>query len=156
MCAMNVLRRWVVVASALLCLVATATLTGAEEPRRRGKWWQAEEVRRELALTAEQSSRIEQIFQATLPELSAAKNSLDELQSELSRLLGDQATDEGLVARQIDRVEAARSELSKRRTLMLFRMNRILSPDQRNKLKALHDRGDGRRNGDNPGRKPTE
>ena len=41
---------------------------------------------------------------------------------------------------QIDRVEGVRSELNKGRTLMLYRMNRQLTPEQRTKLKAMHDR----------------
>ena len=34
-------------------------------------------------------------------------------------------------------MEALRADLSKARTLMLFRMNRVLSPEQRSKLNEM-------------------
>ena len=137
---MTVMRRWFLVAGTVLSCVALVSSRDAQESRRRGKWWQAEDVRRDLGLTVEQSQSLEQIFQATAPELRAARDRLDELQNELSRLLADETTSESIVAREVDRVESARSELSKLRTLMLFRMHRVLTPEQRIKLNALHDR----------------
>ena len=38
-----------------------------------------------------------------------------------------------------ERVEAARAELSRTRTLQLFRMRRVLSDEQNIKMKELHD-----------------
>ena len=52
----------------------------------------------------------------------------------LSRLVGDLDVEEIDVTRQIDRVEAARSEISKSRILMVFRMHRILTETQRDLL----------------------
>jgi Spy/CpxP family protein refolding chaperone len=147
---MTIERRWHFVAGAVLCLVAVASSAGSQETRRRGKWWQSESMKVELGLTAEQSARIEEIFQATLPELRSARDRLNALQAELSRLLGDEAANESLVVRQVDQVERARSELSKLRTLMLFRMDRVLTPDQRVKMKSLHDRSDRRGNNQGP------
>lgn len=136
-------------APALLLMVATAVMAdgglqegSARKDSRSGrsmKWWQSDRFREELALTAEQSARIEEIFQAMLPKLRAAKGDLDRLDGTLSKLVAEGTADEAIVAQQIDRVEAARSELSKTRTLMLFRMHRILSADQRAKLKTLHE-----------------
>lgn len=122
----------------LALLIATAAF-GDNQPQGRMKWWQSSVFRQQLGLTPDQSSRIEEIFQATLPDLRATKAEMDRLETTLSKLMADAAADERQVAEQINQVEAARSELSKHRTLMLFRMNRILSPDQRVKLKALHE-----------------
>jgi Spy/CpxP family protein refolding chaperone len=149
---MTIKRRWHVVAGAVLCVVAVASSAGSQETRRRGKWWQSETMKLELGLTGDQSARIDEIFQSTLPALTAARDRLDSLQAELSRILGDDTANEELVARQVDQVEGARSELSKLRTLMLFRMHRVLTPDQRVKMKSLHDRGDRRGNNQNPRR----
>jgi Spy/CpxP family protein refolding chaperone len=41
--------------------------------------------------------------------------------------------------RQVDKVEALRSNMNKNRTLMLLRMRQVLSPDQRTKLNQLHE-----------------
>ena len=40
---------------------------------------------------------------------------------------------------QIDRVEASRSAMGRTRSLMLYRMHRLLTADQRVKLKALYE-----------------
>ena len=84
-----------------------------------------------------------------LPELRAEKAALEQQERELTRLLGDRRADEAIVVRTIDRVEAARSALAKTRTLMLYRMHRVLSPEQRVRLDAYHEHrnapGDGAR-----------
>jgi Spy/CpxP family protein refolding chaperone len=103
-----------------------------------GKWWQSERFQRELQLTADQISRIEDVFQAALPELRQQKKALDRLENDLSRLI-DTSADEAAVMREADRVEAVRSELSKARTRMLLRIRRVLTADQRVRLAALHD-----------------
>jgi Spy/CpxP family protein refolding chaperone len=143
---MTTVRAWRIAACAVLCLVAVAWSVEGQETRRRSRWWQSESMKLELGLTADQSARIDEIFQSTLPELRAAKGRLDALQAELSRTLADEAANETMVAREIDQVEVARSALSKLRTLMLFRMHRVLTPQQRLKMTSLHDRGDRRGN----------
>ena len=57
----------------------------------------------------------------------------------LSRMIANMQVEEIDITRQIDRVEAARSELSKTRTLMVFRMYRVLNPAQRTALKEWMD-----------------
>ena len=101
------------------------------------KWWQSEEIREQLQLTDEQASRIERIFQGTLSALRALKTDLDKVEDELSALLRDEDVIEAEVSAQIDRVELARGALSKARTLMLFRIHRALSVEQRAELKRL-------------------
>lgn len=102
------------------------------------KWWESEKFKRELQLTTEQISRIEEVFQAALPELRQQKKALDRLEQDLSRLI-DTSADEEHVMQQADKVESVRAELSKARTLMLLRMRRVLTADQRVKLGALHE-----------------
>jgi len=47
--------------------------------------------------------------------------------------------DEAAVTRQVDKVEAIRANMNKKRTLMLLHMRQVLSPEQRVKLNKLHD-----------------
>jgi Spy/CpxP family protein refolding chaperone len=122
-------------ALALLGLVTTITVTPAAA---QGKWWQSERFQRELQLNADQISRIEEVFQAAIPELRQQKKALDRLETELSRLI-DTSDDETAVMHEADRVEAARAELSKARTRMLLRIRRVLTAEQRVKLGALHE-----------------
>ncbi len=101
------------------------------------KWWQTERFQRELALSEEQITRLEQIFQSKQPKLRTQKHALDALEASLSAMVADGRAEEAEAEALIDQVEAARSTLSKSRTLMLFKMRRILTSDQHVKLKVL-------------------
>ncbi len=106
-------------------------------PRHPPLWWRSEEIVKELRLTADQSARIDKIFQATRPELRQEYDELDRLEAKLSRLIEGDTLDEAGLARQIDRVETARANANKTRSLMLWRMRQVLTADQRVRLKAL-------------------
>jgi Spy/CpxP family protein refolding chaperone len=131
-------------AGATLVILA-ATVESAEA--RSHKWWESDDVRSELGLTDKQSAEAEQIFQAAWPKLKTSKETLDRLEEELSRTIAEGTAAEAAVSQQVDRVEAARSELGKLRTLMLFRLNKILTAEQRVKLKAYHGRRERERDG---------
>ncbi len=125
---------------ALIAAVLVGSPLSATAQQQRWKWWQDEKSRIEIGLTEEQSAAVEEVFQGALPKLKAGKAELDVLEVDLSRMIRERTADESLVAAQIDKVEAARAELSKTRTLMLYRMHRILTPEQNTKVQAIHDR----------------
>lgn len=106
-------------------------------PRHPPPWWKSEEVVKELGLTADQSARVDKIFQAMRPELRQEYEELDRLEAKLSRLIEGDTLDEAGLARQIDRVETARANANKTRSLMLWRMRQVLTADQRIRLKAV-------------------
>ena len=54
------------VGAALLCSMTSSASA-------QSKWWNTERLTRELGLTADQSQQLEQIYQATVPKLRAAK-----------------------------------------------------------------------------------
>jgi Spy/CpxP family protein refolding chaperone len=115
------------------------------------KWWNSDQYRHELGLTGEQSRRLEDIFQAALPGLRAAKKSLDTAEAEFESLV--RGGDDAAVMAQVDRVESARAELNKTRTKMLLKMRRALTTDQWVKLGALERErraADAAKNANNP------
>ncbi len=130
--ARHLLRR---VVQALLCAALVVSPANAQS----FKWWQSEKFQHELGLSADQIAKLEGIFKASMPALRTNKEALDRLERELSRLVADGSIEETQVVVQVDRVEAVRSELSRARVLMLVRMRRILTPDQRTKLTGLHE-----------------
>lgn len=101
-------------------------------------WWRDAQFQRELSLTSDQSAKIDAVFQQTIPSLREQKADLDAQEEELSRMIAANA-DEALVTRQVDKVEAIRANMNKKRTLMLLHMRQVLSPEQRVKLNKLHD-----------------
>jgi len=101
-------------------------------------WWNDAQFQRDLSLSTEQSARIEAIFQSSISTLRHKKEELDLQEAELSRLIATNA-DEPVVTRQVDKVEAIRSDMNKRRTLMLLHERQVLTPDQRVRLNKLHE-----------------
>ncbi len=101
-------------------------------------WWRNLQFQKDLSLTAEQSTRIDGVFQSAISKSRHEKVELDQQEAELSRLIAVNA-DELLVTRQVDKVEAIRANLNKMRTLMLLHMRQVLTPEQRVKLNTLHE-----------------
>ena len=129
-------RRWILASVLLLALAPSARGQSFGFP-----WWRDAQFQRDLALTTDQTSRIENLFQSTIGSLRSKKSELDQQEDELSRLIASNA-DEISVTRQVDKVEAIRSSLNKMRTLQLLHMRQVLTPDQRTKLNQLHDKWD--------------
>jgi hypothetical protein len=136
---------------AIAALLAVAVPAVASQ-QRVNKWWASEAVRSELGLSADQAAEIEQVFQATLPRLRQIKKELDVHQAALSRLLADRSTNEAQMVQAIERVETTRSELSKTRTLMLFKMHRLLTAEQLVRLEVLNKRWESERDARREGR----
>jgi Spy/CpxP family protein refolding chaperone len=101
-------------------------------------WWKDAQFQHELALTSEQSDKIDAIFQAAFTKLRQNKQDLDKQEEDLSRMIASNS-DEALVIRQVDKVEAIRAHMNKMRTLMLLHERQVLTPDQRVRLNKLHE-----------------
>ena len=124
-----------------ICLIlGLIALAGPSTALAQGfKWWQNERFQKELVLTPEQITRLEGIYQTSEPLLRAQKTALDRRDNRLSKVIADPKSDEPAVLLATDRLEAARGELSRTRTLMLFRMRRVLTDEQNVKFKELHE-----------------
>jgi Spy/CpxP family protein refolding chaperone len=122
------------------CLVLSLIVQAVASPAfaQGFKWWQTERFQKELVLTAEQISRIEGVYQTTEPLLRAQKQAIDRREEKLSKVIQDPKSDEATLLQATDRLEAARSELSRTRTLMLFRIRRVLTDEQNIKINAMH------------------
>ena len=107
---------------------------------RKHKWWSSEEGRAEFGLTEAQSRDLEAVFQQVLPEMRIHKADVDRYQQELTKLLSEASAKESVVVKAIEQLEAAQSALSRTRTIMLYRMYRLLSPEQRAKVQAYYER----------------
>ena len=110
-------------------------LIAAPASAQRGKWWQDDRFKRDLGLTSEQSTRLEEIFQKTQPTLRQRMQSLDQAENQFDRLV--EKGDDASVMQYMETVETARAELNKTRTMMLLRMRRSLTPDQWAKFTAV-------------------
>jgi Spy/CpxP family protein refolding chaperone len=116
-------------------LTVAAVLWGPHASAQGFKWWQSDTFIKGLGLTQEQSTKIEAVFQKTVPALRQQKGALDKAEADFNQMV--EASDDAQVMAQVTVVEAARSELNKSRTMMLLRMRRVLTPDQRVKFVML-------------------
>ncbi len=103
----------------------------------RGKWWQDEKMKADLHLSVEQSARIEEVFQAFFAQMKGTADDLTRREEQLSKLISANDVTEAQLMKEVEQVEVLRGTIAKSRTLMLFRMRRVLSSDQRTKLAEI-------------------
>ena len=108
------------------------------------KWWMSDQYKRELSLTSDQSRRLEEVFQASLPTLRAQKKALDDADQQFQQMM--QRGNYSSVMEQVDHLEAARSNLNRTRAMMLVNMRKLLTTDQWIKLDAMHQAAEQRKN----------
>lgn len=123
-------------AGVLLSFAVEPVAASSQQTPPRG-WWRTEAIVKELGLTTEQTTRLNAIFETTMPELRQDREELERLEGKLSRMIQDEQADEANLARQIDRVETARANGNKTRSLMLMRMYRVLTREQRTRFDQM-------------------
>jgi Spy/CpxP family protein refolding chaperone len=123
---------------------------GRPKDDHRVPWWKAPDTRAELGITDKQSKDIDDIFQETVPALRAAKEELDKLDETVAKLIKEGTADISVVARQVQQAEQARANLTTKRTVMLYRMHRLLTPEQRAKLDAMFAQREAERRKNDP------
>jgi Spy/CpxP family protein refolding chaperone len=117
-----------------------------QQPRDRWKWWLYD--RAELNITDKQSADIDKIFETAIPGQRARREELERLEDALAVTVKENKADVATVAQQVEKVENLRAELNKTRTVMLYRINLLLTADQRVKLERLRARRDEERRRD--------
>ena len=103
------------------------------------------DTRADLGISDKQSKEIDEVFQSTYPTLRAAKDELDKLDELVAQTMKDGTADITTVKQQVGQAEQARAKLATTRTMMLYRMHRLLSPEQRAKLDAMFERREAER-----------
>jgi Spy/CpxP family protein refolding chaperone len=134
-----------------LTLSSLALLWATPADAQRFRWWTDDKFTRELSLTPDQSSRIESVFQASQPALRAQQRALSKLEDELSKLVQEARVEESEVDHFVGKVESARADLAKTRTMMIYRIRRILTLEQHVKLQALFEAREKERRGKSRG-----
>jgi Spy/CpxP family protein refolding chaperone len=132
-----------------VCLGLSFLMLGwvASAEAQRFRWWKDERFTRELSLTADQSTRIEAVFKAAEPALRAQQRALSMLEDELEKLVKHAKVEEPELEFFVVKVEAARADLAKTRTMMIYRIRRILTLEQHVKLQQLFEQREKERRG---------
>jgi Spy/CpxP family protein refolding chaperone len=116
-----------------------------QPPSRPKPWWMDDASKKELGLTAAQVKAIDDIYNSSKDELATYRENMDRERKELDRMIAEAKVEQWEVLRQIGRMETARSNNNTAFLMMLYRMNRQLTVEQRAKLQELERRARGGR-----------
>jgi Spy/CpxP family protein refolding chaperone len=112
------------------------TASKPNEPER-WKWWMHEDSRKELRLTDHQSRKINEVWESTAPKLREKWHELEKLEEVLAKTINENTSDVAIVSQQVEKVERLRAEHTATRTIMIYRMRQLLTPEQRVKVDAI-------------------
>lgn len=113
------------------------------ESRRDGNrrpWWKDPKDMTEIGITAEQSEEIDQIFKAEIARMRPLRETIDTLEKSLDATIRENTADVAVFSRQVQKIESKRAELNAMRTVMLYRMRRVLNAEQNARFQAMVDR----------------
>lgn len=97
-------------------------------------WWRDAALQKELGLSARQVGKIDRIWDTNMQSIRVLWKEMEAVEAEFNRLIKENTAEERVIALQIDRVEALRSQINKSRHLMIYRIHQVLTPDQYRKL----------------------
>jgi Spy/CpxP family protein refolding chaperone len=112
-----------------------------------GMWWKSPMVVQRLTLTAEQTKKMDDIFQQSRLQLIDLKANVEKQQVMLEPLLSANPLDTNRAMAQIDKVAQARADLEKANAKMLLGIRAVLTPDQWTKLRDRQFGGPGGQGG---------
>ena len=104
------------------------------------EWWNDTEVRKELGLSPDKVQRIQDIYTQRSQTLKPIVEDFQKELAALDALTRARTVDEGTFAAQVTKVEDFRSKVAESRTVMLYKLYLLLSPDQYRKLLDIQDR----------------
>jgi Spy/CpxP family protein refolding chaperone len=121
----------------MFLLVLPALCLAQDMPH--GKWWRYPRVAKQLDLSDEEKTALDEKFVESRRKLIGLKSNLEREQFELDNLLDSQKLDESAVREQFKRLEAARSDLSEERFSFLIEVRHILGFERFHKIKTLYE-----------------
>jgi Spy/CpxP family protein refolding chaperone len=101
-----------------------------------GRWWARPEAAQRLGLTADQTKKMDEVFQQFRLKLIDLNAAVQKEEAIMEPLVSADQPDEAKIIAQIDKVAQARAELEKANARMLLGIRRLLTPEQWNKLKS--------------------
>jgi Spy/CpxP family protein refolding chaperone len=121
----------------VILLIAAAAAQGQLPP---GKWWRRPEIVRQLALTEEQQTRLDQVFRGAANDLIDLRGEVEKqtvaLRGEIDQPQLNRANIRSIAAR----LNEARGRLFEREVMMLVDMRGVLTDPQWNRMRAVLDR----------------
>ncbi|HUG14042.1 MAG TPA: periplasmic heavy metal sensor [Thermomicrobiales bacterium] len=106
----------------------------------RRQWWTDPTDRAELGISAQQSAKIDEIFKSHIGAQRERWAESRKLEPLVDKLIKEGTADPSYVGQQVQQLESLKADMNAARIVMLYRVMRELSPEQREKLKRLQER----------------
>ena len=116
-------------------------------------WWKEARCVAEIGITPEQSATIDSIFRTEIEKMKPLRESVNQLERSLNEMIRANTTDVVVFTRQVQKIEKMRAELNTMRTVMLYRMRRVLNSEQNAKFQTMWDRRESERRKQDPDRR---
>jgi hypothetical protein len=113
-------------------------------------WWKDEAVKKEMKLTDAQVRSISNYFNSRVQYVTPIYEEYGKQFQELDRMSRERTVEVSVFEMQVIRVESLRTKLNETRTVMLYRINKMLDTTQYQKLREIRDRRRGGRGGGSP------
>ena len=123
----------------LAAAIAVFAVSAYAQPMPPGKWWRRPEIVKELQLTADQQSKLDNLFAAAADELIDTKAEVDKNQVALRAELERSAIRRAEVQKIIEKLNDARGHLFAREMMLLVDMRSVLAEQQWRKMRAKLD-----------------
>ena len=101
------------------------------------KWWKDPTIAGVVGLTTRQAERIDRLFDEFIRPQREKWAAFRRLEVQVEDFLRNPPADDQLVVDRITALEDRRREINRNRLLMLFKIQRVLSPAQRSKLRDV-------------------
>ena len=118
---------------------------GRTRARRGGSGGCTPTAARNSASRSKQSKKIDEVWEATAPKQREKWHEIEKLEEALAQTIKENTADVAIVAQQVEKVEKLRAENTAARTVMLYRMRLLLTPEQRVKVDEMRARMDAER-----------
>lgn len=124
-------------------LIAASLLEAQQLPP--GKWWRRQEVVRQLELTSDQQSKLDEVFRKASDDLIDAKANVEKLQISLRGELDRTQLRRAELQRIAAQLTQARGKLFEHELMMLADMRGVLNEEQWTRLRTFLERVQERR-----------
>ena len=111
------------------------------------EWWKDPEIQKTLGLTEAKAKMIGRIYDDRVKRVQPIVEKYQTEFKELEKMAAERQVSVEVFALQVTAVDALRSELSKSRAIMNYRISRELTPEQNTKLREIRDKQFGGRGG---------
>ncbi len=105
-----------------------------------GKWWRHPSTVKNLNLTQAEMDSLDAAFDARARKLIEYKHAIELAQFDMDRMMLKEPLDESVLMAQFNKLETARSNLSKERFQYYVQVRKLLGPDRFQKIKAFRKR----------------